>query len=48
MMERIDLVPGPAGEARELSVMGVMELRDGQIAAWREYFDLGQMVALGQ
>ena len=26
----------------ELPVMGVFELRDGRIQAWRDYFDLGQ------
>jgi limonene-1,2-epoxide hydrolase len=48
MMERFDLIPGPDGVVRELGVMGIMELRDGQISSWREYFDLGQMVALSQ
>jgi limonene-1,2-epoxide hydrolase len=24
----------------EVKVMGVFELRDGKIAAWRDYFDL--------
>ena len=48
VMERADLLPGPDGSVRELGVMGIMELRDGQIAAWREYFDLAQMVALSQ
>lgn len=26
----------------ELPVMGVFELRDGRIQAWRDYFDMGQ------
>lgn len=26
----------------ELPVMGTFELRDGKIAAWRDYFDVGQ------
>jgi limonene-1,2-epoxide hydrolase len=26
----------------ELPVMGVFELRDGRIQAWRDYFDLAQ------
>lgn len=26
----------------KLPVMGVMEIRDGKIAAWRDYFDLAQ------
>ncbi len=29
----------------ELPVMGVFELRDGRIQAWRDYFDLGQFQA---
>jgi len=48
VMERADLLPGDDGATRELGVMGIMELRDGQIAAWREYFDLAQMVALSR
>ena len=48
VMERADLLPGPDGTERELGVMGIMELRDGQIASWREYFDLAQMVALSR
>jgi limonene-1,2-epoxide hydrolase len=28
-----------------LPVMGTMELRDGKIAAWRDYGDLGQITA---
>ncbi len=35
----------------ELPVMGVFELRDGKISAWRDYFDMGmftqQMPAAG-
>jgi limonene-1,2-epoxide hydrolase len=26
----------------EIPVAGVWELRDGQIALWRDYFDMGQ------
>ena len=48
VMERADLLLGAGGTTRELGVMGIMELRGGQIAAWREYFDLAQMVALSQ
>jgi len=29
-----------------LPVMGTFELRDGKIAAWRDYFDLGQITAM--
>ena len=30
-----------AGKTVELPVAGVFEIRDGRIAAWRDYFDLG-------
>jgi limonene-1,2-epoxide hydrolase len=30
------------GKWIELGVMGVFEFKDGKIAAWRDYFDLGQ------
>ena len=42
MMERVDLIPREGG-MHELPVMGVIELEGGKIAAWREYFDMGQM-----
>ena len=29
------------GKPVSLRIMGVFEIRDGHIAAWREYFDLG-------
>jgi limonene-1,2-epoxide hydrolase len=32
-----------AGKWIELPVMGTFELRDGQIVAWRDYFDLQQL-----
>lgn len=31
------------GKWLELPVMGTFELRDGQISAWRDYFDLQQL-----
>jgi limonene-1,2-epoxide hydrolase len=31
-----------AGKWLELPVMGAFELRDGQITAWRDYFDMQQ------
>jgi limonene-1,2-epoxide hydrolase len=31
-----------AGSWVELPVMGAFEIRDGRIAAWRDYFDLAQ------
>lgn len=40
MTERIDRFDAQ-GNAVALPVMGVFELRDGKIASWRDYFDLG-------
>lgn len=31
----------------ELPVMGVFEIRDGKISAWRDYFDMGPFKAMG-
>ncbi|WP_216897777.1 nuclear transport factor 2 family protein [Nocardia alni] len=31
----------------ELPVMGSFEVRDGKIAAWRDYFDMAPLTALG-
>ena len=45
LMERCDLVSTTSGTA-ELPIMAVIELENGKIAAWREYFDLLQMQAL--
>lgn len=41
MTERVDVFVLP-GATVELPVMGTFELRDGKIAAWRDYFDLAQ------
>lgn len=30
------------GKWIEIGVMGVFEFKNGKIAAWRDYFDLGQ------
>jgi limonene-1,2-epoxide hydrolase len=38
LTERVDKFLGEKNV--ELPVMGVFELRDGKIAAWRDYFDL--------
>ena len=46
MMERRDLIPRDSG-MHELPVMGVIELENGKISAWREYFDMGQMRDMG-
>ena len=40
MTERIDRFDA-GGNAVALPVMGVFELREGRIASWRDYFDLG-------
>ena len=42
LMERCDVM----GD-HELPIMGIFQLRDGKICAWREYFDLAQMNAMG-
>ena len=39
LTERVDVFVAP-GRRIELPVMGTFELRDGRIAAWRDYFDL--------
>ena len=39
LTERIDRFLG-ADKKVELQVMGTFEIRDGKIAAWRDYFDL--------
>jgi limonene-1,2-epoxide hydrolase len=41
LTERVDVFVLPAATI-ELPVMGTFELRDGKIAAWRDYFDLAQ------
>ena len=33
------------GKLGEFPVMGIFEIRDGKIAAWRDYFDLAQVTA---
>ena len=40
MNERTDLLQWE-GNRIELPVMGVFELQDGKISAWRDYFDMG-------
>jgi limonene-1,2-epoxide hydrolase len=39
LTERVDVFEAP-GTRIELPVMGAFEVRDGRIAAWRDYFDL--------
>jgi limonene-1,2-epoxide hydrolase len=42
MVERVERFIPKQGEPFELPVVGVVEVRDGKIAAWRDYFDAGQ------
>ena len=45
LTERIDTFT--VGEkVAPLPVMGTFEIRDGKIAAWRDYFDLGQITTM--
>ena len=41
LTERVDVFVLPA-KIIELPVMGTFDVRDGKIAAWRDYFDLNQ------
>jgi limonene-1,2-epoxide hydrolase len=43
--ERTDRFRLADGRWVELRVMGVFEVLDGKITAWRDYFDLGQWMA---
>lgn len=45
MNERTDVMRRKDGEEFALPVMGVFEVRDGKIAAWRDYFDLASVTA---
>jgi limonene-1,2-epoxide hydrolase len=44
LTERVDVFVFPKGRV-ELPVMGTFEVRDGKIAAWRDYFDLNQFMS---
>ena len=44
MTERVDAFT-MAGREGEFLVMGIFEVRDGKIAAWRDYFDMAQVTA---
>jgi limonene-1,2-epoxide hydrolase len=44
MTERVDHFT-MAGRKGGFPVMGIFELSDGKIAAWRDYFDLAQVTA---
>jgi limonene-1,2-epoxide hydrolase len=43
LTERVDAFVLPQGTI-ELPVMGTFEVRDGKIAAWRDYFDMKQFM----
>ena len=43
LTERVDVFVMPNGKI-ELPVMGTFEVRDGKIAAWRDYFDMKQFM----
>ena len=45
LTERIDTLTSN-GVVAPLPVMGTFELRDGKIAQWRDYFDLGQITTM--
>jgi limonene-1,2-epoxide hydrolase len=44
MTERVDHFIGP-DRTISLPVMGVFEVRDGAITAWRDYFDMNQFTS---
>ena len=44
MTERVDRFTSPE-RVVELPVMGVFEVHDGRITAWRDYFDLNQFMS---
>ena len=43
LTERVDVFLMPNGKV-ELPVMGTFEVREGKIAAWRDYFDMKQFM----
>ena len=44
LTERVDVFSMP-GATIELPVIGTFEVRDGKIAAWRDYFDMNQFMS---
>jgi limonene-1,2-epoxide hydrolase len=44
LTERVDIFTFPNGRI-ELPVMGTFEVSDGKIAAWRDYFDMNQLLS---
>lgn len=45
MNERTDVMHSKAGKEIPLPVTGVFEIRDGQITAWRDYFDMATITS---
>jgi limonene-1,2-epoxide hydrolase len=45
LTERVDVFTLSDGRAIELPVMGTFEVTDGKIGAWRDYFDLNQLMS---
>jgi len=45
LTERIDSM-AIGGTVAALPVMGAIEVRDGKVCAWRDYFDMGQITAM--
>jgi limonene-1,2-epoxide hydrolase len=45
MNERTDVMLRKGGDKVSLPVMGVFEVIDGQIAAWRDYFDMAAITS---
>ena len=45
MTERVDLLTRADGTTASLPMMGIIEVHDGLIAAWRDYFDLSQFTS---
>lgn len=49
LTERIDYIPAPDGSgAMPIRLMGIFEVKDGKIAAWRDYFDTAAFFAMMQ
>ena len=45
MTERIDHLTRADGTTASLPMMGVIEVHDGLVTAWRDYFDLSQFAS---
>ena len=45
LTERVDVFTTTTATTIELPVMGTFEVSDGQITAWRDYFDLNQFMS---